>query len=400
MTERLYYTDSTCREFEAMVLSVDVAGPTLRVSLDRTAFYPTSGGQPFDTGVLGGRRVVDVVDADDAVWHVLEAGQSDAADPIQAGQVIRGVIDWPRRTDHMQQHTGQHILSAAFDRLFQARTVAFHLGTATATIDLARDLSSSQVTAAEQEANRIVWDDRPVGVRFATADEARALPLRKESDREGTLRLVEVEGFDLSACGGTHVPRTGAIGIIAVTRTERFKGGLRVEFVCGGRALDSHRRLRDLVAAVSKKLSAGPEDFGASIDRLRADFSAMKKAGAVRDRELAGYRAAALAASAVPVPAGHLVSAVVESDAEEAKALASAIAARDAYIAVIVTSAQPVLVAVACAPSAGVAANEILSGLTAAFGGRGGGRRDLAQAGGLNASSDDVLAKARQLLGT
>ena len=401
MTERLYYTDPHCREFEATVRSVDNTGLVSRVLLDRTAFYPTSGGQPFDTGWLGGRRVVDVVDEDDCVWHLIEPAVSSppTAPGLVTGVLVRGVVDWPRRFDHMQQHTGQHVLSAAFDRLFQARTVAFHLGSASATIDLSRDLTMEQVAAAEQHANDIVWDDRSVIVRFVTSEDARALSLRKESEREGVLRLVEIQDFDLSACGGTHVSRTGAIGLIAVSRVERVKGGLRVEFVCGGRALGSHRHLRDTVATVSRKLSAGPEDFAASIDRLQTDLKAIKKAGISRDRELAGYRAEALAASAVPVAAGRLVVAAVDGDVEGIKALASALAARAGYLAVIVTNAEPTLVAVGCSSSTGVGANEVLSALTTAFGGRGGGRSDLAQAGGLSASPEAVLAKAREILG-
>src|SRR5262249_8763201 len=154
-------------------------------------------------------------------------------------------IDWRRRFDHMQQHTGQHVLSAAIDRLFHVRTVSFHLGAGTSTIDVARELTAREITDAENEANRIVWEDRPVAIRYASAAGAARLPLRKESLREGTLRLIDVEEFDLSACGGTHVSRTGAIGLIGVASSERFKGGHRLEFVCGGRALDRFRLLRD-----------------------------------------------------------------------------------------------------------------------------------------------------------
>src|SRR5262249_16500484 len=153
----------------------------------------------------------------------------------QPGRTVHGEIDWARRFDHMQQHTGQHVLSAAFDKLFSARTVSFHLGADVSTIDLARELSTADLSRGAAEANRVVWGDRPVRIRFAGASEAARLPLRKEPVRGGTLRLIDVDGFDLSACGGTHVARTGAIGIIAVAAWERFKGGQRIEFVCGGR---------------------------------------------------------------------------------------------------------------------------------------------------------------------
>src|SRR5262252_4233926 len=159
----------------------------------------------------------------------------------EPGASLHGAIDWDRRFDHMQQHTGQHVLSAAFDKLFGVRTVSFHLGGAVSTIDLAREMSEAEIAAAETEANRIVWEDRPVTIRFADAEEAARLPLRKESVRGGTLRLIEVEQFDLSACGGTHVARTGGIGLIAVASWERFRGGQRLEFLCGGRALTGYR---------------------------------------------------------------------------------------------------------------------------------------------------------------
>ena len=180
---------------------------------------------------------------------------------------VRGVVDWPRRFDHMQQHTGQHVLSAAFVRLFGVKTVSFHLGADVSTIDLAREVTPKEIAAAEDEANRIVWEDRPVTIRYATAEEAAALPLRKESTRTGTLRLIDVEGFDLSACGGTHVSRTGAIGLIAVTAWERFKGGHRLEFACGGRVLVRFRTLRDVTAAAVRALSVLPADVASGIER-------------------------------------------------------------------------------------------------------------------------------------
>src|SRR5438445_9117049 len=241
MTDRLYYTDQYLRDFDATIVRVAEREARALVTLDRTAFYPTSGGQPFDTGTLAGLPVVDVVDEEDgSVTHVVDAapirrpglaearetvGRAEAEGPaLQVGRAVHGAIDWPRRFDHMQQHTGQHVLSAAFDRLFGARTVGFHLGADASTIDLARELTAREIAAAEDEANRVGWEDRPVTIRFASAEEASHLPLRKESGRSGTLRLVDVEGFDLSACGGTHVARTGEIGVMAIMAWERFKG--------------------------------------------------------------------------------------------------------------------------------------------------------------------------------
>src|SRR6266540_3998223 len=221
MSTRIYYTDPYCLEFDATVTAIAPAAASTaapadgdsrwRVVLDRSAFYPTSGGQPFDTGTLGAARVIDAV----------------------------------RRRDHMQQHTGQHILSAAFDRLLNVRTESFHLGATSATIDLAREVTPAEIARAEEAANAVIWEDRPVAVRFVSPEEAATLPLRKEPKKDGELRLVEITEWDLSACGGTHVARTGEVGIIAVKGWERFKGASRVEFVCGVRALATFRELRD-----------------------------------------------------------------------------------------------------------------------------------------------------------
>src|SRR5262245_42395192 len=269
MTDRLYYTDPYLRKFDATIRALDDRdGRTIAV-LDRTAFYPTSGGQPFDTGVLGGQAVVDVFDEDDGtIAHVLAAHER----PLHVGDTVAGEIDWPRRFDHMQQHTGQHVLSAAFDRVFGVRTVSFHLGSDASTIDLAREMTPGEIAAAEDAANAIVWEDRPVAIRFSSRDEAAAMPLRKEPKREGTLRLVDVENWDLSACGGTHVARTGAIGIITVASWERFKGGQRLEFLCGGRALRRFRFYRDALDASGRLLSVLPGELPAAIERLQVEL--------------------------------------------------------------------------------------------------------------------------------
>ena len=231
VTERLYYTEPALTEFDATVTGVERHGDLPAVLLDRTAFYPTSGGQPHDTGSLNGVRVTEVVERDDdAVLHVVDRA-------IAVGEAVHGVVDWGRRFDHMQQHTGQHILSAAFDRLWHARTVGFHLGAVVSSLDLDRELPPQAIASAEDEANRIVWEDRPVSIRFVEEAGAAALDLRKEPGRSGVLRIIAVEDYDLSACGGTHVARTGHVGIIVVSSWEKLRGGSRLEFLCGGRAL-------------------------------------------------------------------------------------------------------------------------------------------------------------------
>jgi alanyl-tRNA synthetase len=396
MTDRLYYTDPYRRECDATIERVERLDGRTAIVLDRTVFYPTSGGQPFDTGTLGFLHVVDVIDREDGtIAHVVNANPGAAQDVAAAGHIVHATIDWPRRFDHMQQHTGQHVLSAAFERLSGARTVSFHLGAGASTIDLARELSTGDIAAAEAEANRIVWEDRPVTIRFAEPEEAARLPLRKQPTREGTLRLIEVEDFDLSACGGTHVARTGAIGVVAIASFERFKGGQRVEFLCGARALGRFRVMRDTVAAAVRLLSISADEVPGAIERLQADAKDQKRAMTALVGDLARYRADELSASAEATDRGRLVLRAVDADANGLKELAAAIAARSGYIVVLVSTAKPALVVVARSEDRSVQSNQVLSALTARFGGRGGGKPDFAQGGGLDASPETILDAAR-----
>ena len=394
MTERLYYTEPSMREFDATVVAVDHGDGRTLVRLDRSAFYPTSGGQPFDTGTLGSARVVDVFDdaGGEDIAHVVEG------DELQVGQDVHGTIDWLRRFDHMQQHTGQHVLSAAFDTFFDARTASFHLGAESSTIDLEREMTPAQIAVAEHEANRIVWEDRAVAIRFVSPEEAAQLPLRKPPKKDGTLRLIDVGGFDLSACGGTHVARTGEIGLIAVGSWERFKGGQRIEFLCGGRALTRFGSLRDTMAAAVRVLSVSPGEVPESIERLQRDVKEQRRELLVRQNELARYRADELAAAAEETPRGRLVMKAIDADANGLKGLASAVTAHPGLIAVLISTTTPALIVIARSPDVDVRANEILSALTTTFGGRGGGKPDLAQGGGLNGAPEDILATARRLI--
>jgi alanyl-tRNA synthetase len=388
MTQRIYYTEPYRRSFEAKVLTATPSGDRLHVTLDQTAFYPTSGGQPFDTGTLGSAAVVDVVDNDDgSVTHVV-------AGSLQAGEVLSGEIDWARRFDHMQQHTGQHVLSAAFDRLFGVRTESFHMGQQSSTIDLAREVSAGEVAKAEDDANRVVWEDRPVAIRFASAEEAAAMGMRKESGRTGTLRLIDVQDYDLSACGGTHVERTGAIGIIAIGGVEKFKGGSRVEFLCGGRALERFRTWKQALSAVQKHLSVPPIDMAASIERMQEDAKATQRAIRGFQEKLANHEAQALLAKGSPI-----VEVIEGWDAQGIKSIATAITAADPNsVVALFTSATPAQVVIARGAASQIDAGAVLKQLATKFGGKGGGKPDLAQGGGLAAESSQLTETARVLL--
>jgi alanyl-tRNA synthetase len=402
VTDRLYYTDPYLTEFTARVVDAAGVDGRTRVVLDRTAFYPASGGQPFDTGTLGGARVVDVVDrGDGAIVHVVEGElgvSAPAADGSESG-VVSGRVDWPRRFDHMQQHTGQHVLSAAIDRVCGVRTESFHLGADTATIDLARELTAAEIAASEDAANEVVWADRAVAIRFVDAAEAASLGLRKESVRTGTLRIIDVEGVDVSACGGTHVRSTGSTGIIAISGWERVRGGTRLEFKCGRRALRSHRALRDTVRDGSGLLSVAAGELSQAIERLQNDGKELRRRLKEAEAGLAGFEAEAFAALAEESGGLRLViESVADRDVNTLKLMAQTIAAKPGHVAVLLSRNPPLSIVVARSADAHVDASKVLKALTGRFGGKGGGRPEIAQGGGLTAPAGDVLAAARELL--
>ncbi len=393
MTERLYYTDPYLREFDANVLRVEHREGRLAAVLDRTAFYPTSGGQPFDVGTLGESTVVDVVDRDDGViLHVVD--QAVAPGPVH------GRIDWARRFEHMQQHTGQHVLSAAFDRLLGARTESFHLGTSSATIDLNRTITPQEIKRVEDEANRIVWEDRPVAIRFADPEEAARLPLRKEPARTGRLRIIEVQDFDTSACGGTHVARTGAVGAITIRSSERFRGGTRVEFLCGVRALRGYRELRAAVDGSIRLLSVLPSELPAGIERLQEEMKEAKHTIKDLQTKLAVFEGLYLAGRAESIGSVRAVLAFIGGwDQNGMKSVATAITSRHpGYVVALFNAVHPFLAVIARAPDVTVDCGLILKKLIERFGGKGGGRPDLAQGGGLQGSPEDIEEFLRVLL--
>ena len=390
---RLYYTDPLRLAFEARVQACTPAPAhpgAWAVQLSDSAFYPTTGGQPFDTGRLGEARVIDVVeDETGEVVHIVDR-------PLEPGAVVAGEVDRARRLDHRQQHSGQHVLSAAFVRTANVATVSFHLGGTVSSIDLAREVTPAEIAAAEDAANAVVQEDRPVTIRFVSGEEAAALPLRKEPKRAGELRLIDIADWDLSACGGTHVSHTGEIGPIAVRGWERFKGGTRLEFVCGARTLASFRELRDTVAASSRLLSVLPGELPAAIGRLQEEARDLRRTQRDLQGELAGLRAAALADAAEPIGGRRAVlAAIPDADAGALKGLGAAIVARPGLVAVLVSDAAPAIAVVARSADVDVDASALFKALTARFGGKGGGRPDFAQGGGLNGAPGAILDAAR-----
>ena len=369
MTDRLYYSDAYLKTFDAAVVAR--ADDGRRLYLDRTAFYPTSGGQPFDTGRLGAATVLDVIDEGDRIAHLVDA-------PV-AGDRLEGAIDWARRFDHMQQHTGQHLLSAVVADRFGLATVSVHFGRESSTLDLdAGTLDHAAIVEVEAAANTAVTENRPVIVSFEEA--AAAAGLRKAPGREGTLRIVTIEGVDRSACGGTHVRATGEIGAIVIRKVERVKQHVRLEFLCGLRALRRARADADLLSAIAAAHSATAEDLPALLEAQRAEL----KAGAAARRELeaavAGYRARELHGSIPPDARGRRVAVVREAagPVERLRVLAQAYAALPGGV-LIVAVADPAAVLLATAAETGLDAGRILKPVLEANGGRGGGNARLAQ---------------------
>jgi alanyl-tRNA synthetase len=410
MTERLYYTDPTLTEFDGRV----VATAPGAIILDRTAFYPASGGQIFDTGRLesDGRSVRVVEVAENEIGEILHRVES--VDLFAPGTTLHGIIDSPRRRDHMQQHTGQHLLSAVFIELFNAPTVSFHMGDDTCTIDLdAKSLSPEQIREAERRSNEIISDDVAVEIKFATPEEARQMGVRKiPPDLKDQLRLIEIRGHDLTACGGTHVGRTGEIGSILLRKAEKVKQGMRVEFVCGARAVAAARQdfetLTSAAALFSSHLYDVPEQIRKTLDeakaagkreqKTQAELAELMAARMLADTVNSVARVSDPGASQVKDPC-HTVSNEVclvkrvfnDRDLGFIKLLAQKLAAHPTVLALLATTTpQPALV---FAQSAGgrFDMGGLMKEAMSALGGRGGGSHDLAQ-GGAPAGADVQVA--------
>ncbi len=371
MTERLYYHDSYLTKFRARV--VEASPDHQRIYLDRTAFYPTSGGQPFDTGHLGGLAVIDVIDVGGRIAHVLNAPFT----PIEAGGEVEGIIDVPRRLDHMRQHTGQHLLSAVLIELFDAATVSFHLGTESSTIDIARALEPNQLRQAERRANQIVFENRPVTIGFQHSSED--LGLRKPTERDGEVRIVSIRDLDRSACGGTHVRATGEIGPILLRKLDRIRGNLRIEFLCGGRAVARARADFEALSEIARVFSSPLDDAPALVEAQREKLQETDRTRRRLATELAQLSGRALYAETLTGPDGiRRVLRRVESLSEESRAEAQSFTSSGPAVFLAVTENPPSVLLVASKDGGVHCGNLLKSALTGA-GGRGGGNALLAQ---------------------
>jgi alanyl-tRNA synthetase len=397
-TRRLYYDDSYQREFSAQVLSCEPelhgTTPAWGVVLDSTALYPTSGGQPHDLGKLGDANVLDVRDEGEDVVHVVDR-------EVPLGSVA-GCVDWARRLDHMQQHTGQHLLSATFQERYGRPTVSFHLGAEVCTIDLRGPEPTEEILeGAERAANQVISEDRPIAVRYGTAEEFAELGVRKEIQRSGILRAIEIEGADLQPCGGTHVKSTAQIGIILVRRCTKMRQDWRVEFVCGRRAARVARHDFQLLQRAAEGLGCAPEDVPGSVQRAIAERDTHFKTVKALLQRLAEMDAAAVLSVAQPGASGLRVIARAFDEASQADYLsyfATQLAKSEKTIALLGRSACGHLI-FAQHRSAGKDMNVLLKRVLEQFAGKGGGTRDFAR-GKLSdaAQAEKAVALAERLV--
>ncbi len=401
MTKRLYYTDSFLTSFASPIVSIIRQDNKVAVELAETAFYPTSGGQPNDTGRLAGRPVSDVLVEDGRVLHVVE----DAAG-LDEGQTVNCVVDWPRRFDHMQQHTGQHILSQAAIRLLNAPTEGFHLSANSLTVDLAIDsLGYNEVERLETLANQIVWEDRPVRVSFADAAGVSGVRARGLAEDLDSIRIVEIEDFDRSACGGTHVNRTGQVGLIKVLRWEKVRQLTRVYFTCGGRALADyqrrHRVTRDLVSA----LGAQEDDLAPAVNRLLdRQSSAYDELQLLRAAQLR-YQAKEWVERAEAIEVAGRPARLVVSELElpaglQPKQVAGLVIEAGADVAIVGCRGAAVAAVIMRRPEINLDCGAVVKAVTGRLGLRGGGSKDYAQIGGFAEERlAEVLAGLRSEIG-
>jgi len=394
VTERLYYNDSFLRAFEAQVLSCDQEGNRWKVVLDRTAFYPVSGGQPYDIGSLGGASVIEVADVEEKIVHYTSA-------PVKIGPT-NAEIDWPRRIDHMQQHTGQHLLSAAFIELFNFPTVSFHLGRDVSTIDLsAPSIVPRHVEEAERRTNEIIFDDRVITVRYGTAQELEQEGIRKKVDREGILRAIEVEGFDRQPCGGTHLARTGQAGLLLIRKLERRRDCWRLDFVCGFRALATARADHATLTQAASVLSCGlpevPSVLAKLIDERRAQHSALKRL----EERLAEREARSLLGTN-PGPnldVRRLIAAILDDASPDYLRLLAAKLVAEACVVALLASRSTGHVAFAQSKGLTTDMGALLREVLKEFPGKGGGAKDFAQGSLADPTKLDAsLSKAKEFL--
>ena len=383
MTDRLYYNDSYLKEFDAVVEKVSERNGRTILALNRSAFYPTSGGQPYDAGTLNEARVTDVfVDAEGEVWHEVDAN-------FAVGEAVHGCIDWARRWDHMQQHGGEHMIAGAVYELTGGMTIGLHLGAEFSSIDVefadgATRISDEMIARIEDCVNARIQQDAPIRCWFPEPQELSALPLRKRPTVKEHVRIVAMGDFEMVACGGTHPSSTGQIGLVKIVGAAPARGKLRLSFVCGWRAVEDYRKNYDCAWAAANLLSTRPEMLTHSIGNLQLRLREAELAlGRLRREKLFGELDALLAGAQVLPGGGRLVCAELEADAGLLKDAASKLIAAESVVALLAAKAgEKYNFVFARSADLKYAMGALLSGALKPLGGKGGGRPDFAQGGG------------------
>ncbi len=392
MTERLYYEDSYLKEFKAKVLKKIKINNQPAVVLDETAFYPTSGGQPYDKGVIQDVPVVEVVEEDDEVVHILKKELKE-----KINSEVVGKIDWKRRFDHMQQHLGQHILSGALMKLWGVETISFHLGEEVCTLDIAKQkLIEEEAKKAEECANEIIFENKLVKCYFVEGEEElKRLNLRKVPEKMGKIRIIEVKDFDLSACGGTHCRATGEVGMIKITKWEKRGEKIRLDFICGKRSLEDYYWKNELIKNISNKLTIKDSELGEAIDRMLEERKEIRKELKEFKEKLQDYEVRNLInESSLKDDGIKIISKIFEdNNFQEVKELVQKIINLDESVVVLFgVKSDGAKILFACSRALKYDMNGLIREAGKFIEGRGGGAPNFAQAGGKKAKGiEDAL---------
>ncbi|MED4750437.1 alanyl-tRNA editing protein [Brevibacillus choshinensis] len=397
MKDRLYYQDAYTQQFSAEVMTRGTEGDgTPFVVLSQTAFYPTGGGQPSDQGLLGEVRVIDVEEVDGEIHHRLS---EPLPEPLAQ---VEGRIDWDRRFDHMQQHAGQHILSASFLEVADAETVAFHLGKERVTIDVRLDELTAEVwEAVEQRANQIVLENRPISARFVDDEELATLPLKKQPTVTENIRVVIIPEFDYNPCGGTHPARTGEVGMIKMLGWERHRGNIRLEFICGWRAMRDYTKKQTIVREMSKLLMTSDAELVSQTERLVAERDSLKQSLVEKERLLLeGEVRQQLTLASQVGNALILQLTFTDRTIQQLQQFAhQAVAHAPDVVCLLAATGEKLQLVFARGPEVDVAVNQLMKDTLPLIEGKGGGNPAMAQGGGQpSLPAEEVLAHARKQL--
>lgn len=371
-TKRLYFENSHLLEFSAQVLDSQINKDNWSVILDQTAFYPTGGGQPFDTGYLGEAQVIDCIDNNGHIIHIVDK-------PISG--TILGKVNLLRRRDHLQQHTGQHILSQAFIQIAKAETRGFHLGTESSTIDLEiQQLTPEIISKAEDLANSIIFENRPIIVHLT--NEKDKFPLRKDTEREDCIRIIEITDFDFSPCGGTHAHHTGEVGLIVIRSIERIKQMWRVEFLCGQRALTDYRTAHQTAIETAKLFSASRDKSPELVIKLQQALKDLQKHNHDLLHQVLSTEAINMYNSTIPNSNNlRVIKSIFSRNIDELKTLAQLLVAQPSIVVLLATTLDSPKIIFACSNDVNIDCGKLLSQFCKEFGGRGGGKAQFAQGG-------------------